>query len=73
MFINLGNNGMLDKQGFTPFGNVVEGMDVVEKINTEYGENRGNVQGEFKRLGNEFILRKFPNIDLIKSVTLMEN
>ena len=73
MFVNLGNNGPLDKQGFTPFGNVVEGMDVVKKINTEYGENRGNVQGEFKRLGNEFILRKYPNIDLIKSVTLLED
>ena len=32
MFINLGNNAGLDGQGFTPFGEVVEGMDVVNKI-----------------------------------------
>ncbi len=72
MFVSLGDNGFLDNQGFTPFGKVVEGMDVVEKINTEYGENRGNVQGEFKQGGNAYILKKFPNIDLIKSVTIVE-
>lgn len=72
MFINLGNNANLDGQGFTPFGRVVEGLDVVRNINTEYGENRGNVQGEFKEKGNQYIVQMFPNIDFIKSVTLVE-
>jgi cyclophilin family peptidyl-prolyl cis-trans isomerase len=72
MFINLGNNSFLDDQGFTPFGKVTEGLDVVGKINTEYGENKGDVQGEFKQKGNPYILKKFPNIDLIKSVTIVE-
>src|SRR5690348_6909338 len=31
IFINLGDNGPLDQQGFSPFGQVVEGMEVVDK------------------------------------------
>jgi peptidyl-prolyl cis-trans isomerase A (cyclophilin A) len=75
MFVNLGNNSFLDGQGFTPFGEVIKGMEVVRKINTEYGENRpqDDVQGNLKKSGNAFILKKFPNVDLIKSVKFMEN
>ena len=74
MFINLGDNSGLDAQGFTPFGQVTQGMDVVEKINTEYGENprSENIQGKFKAQGNKYILGRFPNLDIIKSVTLIE-
>lgn len=74
MFINLGNNAALDTQKppFVPFGSVVEGKDVIGKINTEYGENRGNVQGNLKTQGNAYIIRKFPNIDFIRSVTIIE-
>ncbi|HWX23446.1 MAG TPA: peptidylprolyl isomerase [Vicinamibacteria bacterium] len=32
IFINLVDNAYLDGQGFTPFGTVVDGMDVVDKI-----------------------------------------
>lgn len=80
MFVNLGNNNFLDQARgggapFVPFGKVVEGLDVVAKINTEYGENpRGeDIQGNFKRQGNAYILKKFPNIDLIRSVSVVEN
>lgn len=74
MFVNLGQNVPLDGQGFTPFGKVVEGMDIVRSINTEYGENpRGeDIQGRFKREGNEFILDRFPRVDLIRSVEIVE-
>lgn len=72
MFINLGNNSRLDRD-FPPFGEVIEGMDVVRKINTEYGENPGDVQPKFQTGGNKFILDRFPNIDIIKSVTLIED
>ncbi len=73
-FLNLGNNGFLDSQGFTPFGKVTKGMDVVKKINTEYGENppNENVQGDYKAMGNKYIKKRFPNIDFIKSVTLLD-
>ena len=74
MFVNLGENVPLDGQGFTPFGKVVQGMDVVKAINTEYGENpsREDVQGKLKREGNDYILKRFPRIDLIRSVELIQ-
>ena len=77
MFINLGNNGRsLDQgrnggAGFYPFGQVVKGKDVIAKINTEYGENRGNVQGDFIAEGNAYIEKKYPKIDFIKRVTIL--
>jgi peptidyl-prolyl cis-trans isomerase A (cyclophilin A) len=72
IFINLGNNASLDRQGFTPFGKVVEGLDVVAKINTEYGENDRSDQAEFTQKGNEWLLKKYPRLDIIKSVTFVE-
>ena len=38
IFINYGDNSMLDGQGFSPFAKVVEGMDVVDKLHADYGE-----------------------------------
>ncbi len=38
LFINFGDNSQSRRQGFAPFGKVIEGMDVVDKINSEYGE-----------------------------------
>src|SRR5665213_414599 len=38
LFINFGDNSRLDSMGFPPFGKVIEGMDVVDKINGEYGD-----------------------------------
>lgn len=71
-FINLGNNGSLDRDGFTPFGEVTKGIEVIDKINTEYGENPRDVQSSFKANGNEYIKRRFPNIDFIKSMSLVK-
>jgi peptidyl-prolyl cis-trans isomerase A (cyclophilin A) len=75
MFINFGDNSRLDGMGFPPFGKVVEGMDVVDKINGEYGEgspdgmgpNQGRVQFE----GNAYLKKEFPNLDYIKSATIL--
>jgi peptidyl-prolyl cis-trans isomerase A (cyclophilin A) len=69
LFINFGNNTFLDNQGFAPFGKVTEGMDVVDKINTEYGE-RPN-QGAVQMQGNEYLKKTFPNLDYIKSATIL--
>ena len=38
IFISYGDNESLDSQGFSPFGEIVEGMTVVDKINSQYGE-----------------------------------
>jgi|SRR6185312_1322180 len=69
LFINYGNNTFLDGQGFAPFGKVTEGMDVVDKINSEYRENPN--QGAIQMQGNEYLKKSFPNLDYIKSATLL--
>jgi peptidyl-prolyl cis-trans isomerase A (cyclophilin A) len=69
LFINFGDNANLDGQGFAPFGKVVEGMDAVDKINGEYGESpdQGRIQGE----GNAYLKQQFPNLDYIKSASIL--
>lgn len=70
VFINYKANSFLDNQGFAPFGEIVEGMDVVEKINSEYGE-RPN-QGLIQRKGNEYLNADFPSLDGVKKATIVE-
>jgi peptidyl-prolyl cis-trans isomerase A (cyclophilin A) len=64
LFINFGNNGRLDGMGFAPFGEVVQGMDVVDKIYPGYGEQPN--QGLITTQGDAYISQNFPNIDKIK-------
>ena len=75
-FINFGNNARLDGAGFAPFGKIVEGMDVVDKINGEYGDmpqqgGQGPDPGHIAAEGNAYLKQKFPNIDYIKSATIL--
>ncbi len=74
-FISLGDNSRLDADGFSPFGKVIEGMDVVEKINGEYGEGapggRGPSQGRVQSEGNAYLKAEFPRLDYIKSATVL--
>lgn len=75
LFINFADNVNLDSMGFSPFGKVVEGMDVVDKINGEYGEGapggRGPSQRRIQMEGNAYLKKDFPNLDYIKSVTIV--
>ena len=75
LFINFGDNANLDGMGFSPFGKVTEGMDVVDKINSEYGEGaprgRGPDQGRVQMEGNAYLKKDFPNLDYIKSATII--
>ena len=38
VFINIGDNSRLDDQGFTPFGEVTQGMENVQNFYMDYGE-----------------------------------
>jgi len=69
LFINFGNNTFLDSQGFSPFGKVSSGMDVVQKIYSGYGEKPD--QGAITSQGKAYIDKNFPNIDSIKSATIV--
>jgi len=59
-----------DAQGFVPFGRVIEGMDVADALNSEYGENSGSGirAGRQQPLfdgGNAYLDREFPKLDRI--------
>ncbi len=74
VFINLGNNANLDSMGFAPFGQVTEGMDVVKKLHSGYGEGapsgRGPDQGAISSQGKAYLDKNFPNLDSIKSAAV---
>jgi len=69
LFINFADNSALDRQGFAAFGTVTDGMDVVLKIYSGYGERPD--QGEITRKGKAYIDAQFPKLDTIKSATII--
>ncbi|MBM4358726.1 MAG: peptidylprolyl isomerase, partial [Deltaproteobacteria bacterium] len=72
MFINYGDNSRLDKMGFSAVGEVVDGMNVVDALNKEYGERPSAQQGEITRRGNAFLREKYPSLDYIQSAELVK-
>jgi peptidyl-prolyl cis-trans isomerase A (cyclophilin A) len=75
VFINFRSNANLDGMGFAPFGEVVSGMDVVDKIYSGYGEGAprgsGPEQGRVQSEGNAYLMKSFPKLDYIKSATIV--
>lgn len=70
LFINTADNGrLLDAQGFAPMGRVVRGMDVVEQLESGYGET-SNVQGRIMTRGNDYLRIAFPELDSIVRATM---
>ena len=75
LFINYGDNSRLDADRFAPFGEVVEGMDVVDKFYSGYGEGApggaGPDQGRLQSQGKAYLDRNFPKLDHIISATIV--
>jgi peptidyl-prolyl cis-trans isomerase A (cyclophilin A) len=68
VFVNFKDNSRLDAQGFTPFGEVTTGMDIVEKITDQYGEKPD--QGQIQSAGNKYLMASFPKLDYVKKATI---
>jgi cyclophilin family peptidyl-prolyl cis-trans isomerase len=71
VFINYGDNSRLDKDGFAPFGKVVKGMNIVESLYNKYGGKPGDAQPQIAAEGNVFLEKNFPNLDSIKTATIV--
>jgi peptidyl-prolyl cis-trans isomerase A (cyclophilin A) len=69
IFINFKDNSFLDGQGFSPFGRVTTGMDVVDKI---YSVDREKPdQGQIQAQGNAYLEKAFPKLDYVKKATIV--
>lgn len=74
VFINFRNNSNLDGMGFAPFGEVVSGIEAVDKIYTGYGEaapkGGGPPQARVQMEGNAYLMKSYPKMDYIKKATI---
>lgn len=68
LFINYGNNSRLDSDGFAPFGEVIEGMEVADQIYSGYGETPD--QTAITNQGKAYLDRQFPRLDRILTAVI---
>ena len=59
-FLKAKGNAFLDKQGFSPFAEVVEGMDIVDRIYD--GDREKPNQGKIQNQGNVYLDKEFPRL-----------
>src|SRR6202162_872550 len=69
IFINFSDNAGLDGQGFTPFGQVLEGMELVENVFSGYDESPD--QGRITAFGKAYLDKSFPNLDRIVTAVVL--
>jgi len=76
VYIDLVDNVRLDSVGFAPFGEIVEGMDVVDALYSGYGEDSGGGvrRGDQSRIvaeGNLYLDREYPLLDRIERASIV--
>ena len=76
IYISLRDNSYQDEQGFVPFGEVVEGMEVADSLNSEYGETSGGGIRAGKQQpvfdgGNAYLDRAYPRLDRLLRARVM--
>lgn len=78
VFFNLRDNSEThDREPFVPFGRVVSGMDVVDSLESRYGETSGGgiragKQAPLFEKGNAYLDDNFPRLDHILRATIVE-
>jgi homoserine O-acetyltransferase len=75
IFINLRDNSRRDADGFAPLGEVVAGMDVVNRLYSGYGEHaggglRGGMQGPVFEGGNAYMDAIYPKLDRLLTASV---
>lgn len=68
VFVNFADNSYLDATGFPPFGDVVSGMENLEKLYSEYGNMPD--QRRILREGNAYLTSAYPRLDFIRQATI---
>ncbi len=76
IFINyVDKNRRLDSMGFAPFGQVIEGMSVVDSLYKGYGEmapkGKGPDASRAAREGETYLAKEFPELDRVKTATIL--
>ena len=76
LFINYRDNPALDEDGFSPIGEVIEGMEVVDAFYAAYGDGPPRGSGPYAAMaearGNEYLDADFGELTQIIRVTLDE-
>jgi peptidyl-prolyl cis-trans isomerase A (cyclophilin A) len=70
VFINYKDNSYLDTDGFAPFGQVVSGMEIVEKLYSGYGRQNVPDQRRIKSEGNAYLTAEYPKLDFINAARI---
>jgi peptidyl-prolyl cis-trans isomerase A (cyclophilin A) len=70
IFINSKDNSYLDADGFSPFGQVVSGMEIVDRLYSGYGRQNVPDQRRILREGNAYLLAEYPKLDFVKIATI---
>jgi peptidyl-prolyl cis-trans isomerase A (cyclophilin A) len=71
VFVNLGSNTSLDRDGFAPFGTVTSGFATLKRLYHGYGENPSNAQAQITQQGEAFLRNHFPKLDRILKTRLL--
>jgi peptidyl-prolyl cis-trans isomerase A (cyclophilin A) len=70
IFINYKDNSYLDADGFAPFGEVVSGMEVADRLYSGYGRQNVPDQRRIMRDGNTYLLAEYPMLDFVKTARI---
>lgn len=77
LFINLTDNANLDDMGFSPVGEVADGMDVVDQLYDGYGEGaprgQGPAQQRIQQQGNDYLRENFERLDYVESAVVVDD
>jgi len=77
IYVVTGDRSRQDKDGFAPFGKVVAGIEVVDKLYSGYGESAGGgmragKQAQMFAGGNAYLDAEFPKLDKLVSITVIQ-